>query len=81
MDIFNNDHEVLTLGGLNIENRIGQVVIYGDLTIVPDEVGREHAQVLAQFFAKLAEATKTTDGRAFDGVMKSSEEVENPFLE
>lgn len=80
MDVFNNDHEVLTLGGLNIENRIGQVVIYGDLTIMPDEVGREHAQVLAQFFAKLAEVAKTIDDGVFDGVIKSSEEVENPFL-
>lgn len=83
MDIFNNDHEVLSVGGLTIENHVGQIIIYGDLNIAPNEAGRKQAQMLADFFGKLAQATKDfdrDDSLNFNLTAQSAEKVDNPFM-
>lgn len=83
MDIFNNDHEVLSVGGLTIENHVGQITIYGDLNIVPNEAGRKQAQLLADFFGKLAQATKDfdrDDSLNSNLTAQSTEKVDNPFM-
>ncbi len=83
MDIFNNDHEVLSVGGLTIENHVGQIIIYGDLNIAPNEAGRKQAQMLADFFGKLAQATKDfdrDDSSNPDLTAQSAEKVDNPFM-
>lgn len=79
MDIFDNEHEVLTVGDLTIENRFGSVVIYGDLEIMPDDLGRKQAMVLSNFFDKLAKATHNS---GFDNITlttEANEMIKNPF--
>ncbi|SPX83265.1 hypothetical protein [Moraxella ovis] len=83
MDIFNNDHEVLSVGGLTIENHVGQITIYGDLNIAPNEAGRKQAKLLADFFGKLAQATKDfdrDDNSNSNLAAQSTEKVDNPFM-
>ncbi|WP_323841617.1 MULTISPECIES: hypothetical protein [unclassified Moraxella] len=55
MDIFQNDHEVLTIGNLTIENNLGSVVIHGDVEIGVDEVGVLHAKALYDFAKNLVQ--------------------------
>lgn len=83
MDIFNNNHEVLSVGGLTIENHVGQITIYGDLNIAPNEAGRKQAQLLADFFGKLAQSTKDfdcDDSLNSNLTAQSTEKVDNPFM-
>ncbi|MFA9486531.1 MULTISPECIES: hypothetical protein [unclassified Moraxella] len=77
MDIFNNEHEVLTIGNLIIENRLGHVIIHGDVQIKADEVGRSHAKALAEFAQNLLMATDEQDER--DLSVKQMEVIDNPF--
>lgn len=75
MDIFNNEHEVLTVGNLTIENRLGSVIIHGDVQITADDAGP--AQALADFAQKLLLATKTPSTQ--DMTVKATEVIDNPF--
>ncbi|MDO4441322.1 MAG: hypothetical protein Q4B81_03985 [Moraxella sp.] len=77
MDIFNNEHEVLNIGNLTIENRLGSVIIHGDVQITADEVGQAQAQALANFARQLLLATAKPS--VHDVSVKAKEVIDNPF--
>lgn len=56
MDIFNNEHEVISIGGLNIENRLDKVVIYGDVEIDKSANAMHQAKLLHDFTTSLLAA-------------------------
>lgn len=56
MDIFHNDHEVLQIGGLTIENQLGSVIITGAIEITGDDAGKQQAQALLEFAQALRDA-------------------------
>lgn len=73
---FHDDGQVLQIGGLTIENGVDGVVIYGELTILPNQSGRTQAQALHEITTQLL--------RAFDGQIEPSQApvsqmIDNPF--
>ena len=54
-----NEADVLTIGGLTIENRLDRITIDGDIDLTMDKKGLEHARALHQLLgavvAKLEE--------------------------
>ncbi|MFL1732032.1 hypothetical protein [Moraxella oculi] len=81
MEIFQNDHEVLTIGNLTIENQLDKIIIHGDVEIGRDGVGRMQAQALYDFAWHLI---KTLDGLPDVPVSESSttqsDTTINPFV-
>lgn len=77
MDIFNNDHEVLTVGHLTIENQLGKVIIHGDIELGADEVGQAQATMLRDFFVQLC--TKITTTNLMPPSTDEGELIDNPF--
>lgn len=82
MDIFNNDSEVLQIGGLTIENGMDSVLITGDLQIEKSVLGRQQARALYEFMQELMVKFETLDDlpeRLSDDTQQAIW-VDNPFL-
>jgi len=45
---YDNEADVLTVGQLQIENRLDRVTLSGDVDLTLDQAGLEHAKVLQQ---------------------------------
>lgn len=75
---FENDHEVLQIGDLTIENFLDQVVIYGDLTIRPDHQGLVQAKTLQHFANALVK--RLEQGVQTNASQIAADEIDNPFL-
>lgn len=80
MNIFDNDHEVLQIGNLTIENGTQSLLITGDVELTKTTTGKEQARALYEF----AQALMTK----FDALHDLSDEppeykevtvVDNPF--
>ena len=82
MDIFNNDSEVLQIGGLTLENGMDGVLIVGDLQIEKSVLGRQQARALYEFMQELMVKFETLDDlpeRLSDDTQQVIW-VDNPFL-
>lgn len=82
MDIFNNDSEVLQIGGLTLENGMDSVLITGDLQIDKSALGRQQARALYEFMQELMVKFETLDDlpeRLSDDTQQAIW-VDNPFL-
>lgn len=82
MDIFNNDSEVLQIGGLTLENGMDGVLIVGDLQIEKSVLGRQQARALYEFMQELMVKFETLDDlpeRLSDDTQQAIW-VDNPFL-
>lgn len=82
MDIFNNDSEVLQIGGLTLENGMDGVLIVGDLQIEKSALGRQQARALYEFMQELMVKFETLDDlpeRLSDDTQQAIW-VDNPFL-
>lgn len=82
MDIFNNDSEVLQIGGLTLENGMDSVLITGDLQIEKSVLGRQQARALYEFMQALMVKFETLDDlpeRLSDDTQQATW-VDNPFL-
>lgn len=82
MDIFNNDHEVLQLGGLSIENHLDGVLIVGDVQIDKNLAGKQQAQALYDFAKQLMarfEALGDEELQQESPQVQSAQFVANPF--
>lgn len=77
MNIFENDHEVLQLGALTIENGFDAVIISGDVEIGHDEAGRQKAQALHDFAVNLL--TSMDKPKADVPPVQAQNLVSNPF--
>jgi hypothetical protein len=53
---YQNEAQVLNIGGLQIENRLDRVTISGDLDLTADQVGLEHAGALQQILGEVIAA-------------------------
>ncbi|MDO4450348.1 MAG: hypothetical protein Q4B79_05240 [Moraxella sp.] len=82
MDIFNNDSEVLQIGGLTIENGMDSVLITGDLQIDKSALGRQQARVLYEFMQDLMTRFEALDDlpEQLTDERRASTWVDNPFL-
>lgn len=82
MDIFNNDSEVLQIGGLTLENGMDSVLITGDLQIDKSALGRQQARALYEFMQELMVKFETLDDlpeRLSDDTQQATW-ADNPFL-
>lgn len=76
---FDNEFQALSIGDLNVENRVDQVEIYGSLCISRDQAGL----ALALQLKALVDATVTHLQQAQDLppalAVKPTEQIDNPF--
>lgn len=82
MDIFNNDHEVLQLGSLTIENHTDCIVIAGDVEINKSLDGKQQAVMLYNFAKQLLERFEMLDEQELSNVKQPhipTKSVQNPF--
>ncbi len=81
MTPFDNDHEVLTIGGLTIENGLDTVALFGELTIAKSKDGLAQAKALqaisSQLVAVLEQMTDLPDEMSV--ATAQVEEIDNPF--
>lgn len=82
MDIFNNDSEVLQIGGLTLENGMDSVLITGDLQIDKSALGRQQARALYEFMQDLMTRFEALDDlpEQLTDERRASTWVDNPFL-
>ena len=86
IDPFANDHQSMQIGQLIIENQQDKIIIYGDLDLTLDTIGRQQAQQLhdltskiIQVFDKKADLVDD-DTMKEDKIEKNKENVDNPFM-
>ena len=76
---YQNESDVLQIGGLSVENRLDRITLSGDVDLTMDQAGLEHARALQQLLAdvvarlesqalpkQLAPATAKTVANPFD---------------
>lgn len=84
---FDNDHDVLSIGGLTIENGLDSISIYGELEIYPTTDGLLQAQALQDFanalvaklegMKNLTNQSNHTNDNA--NLQVKNEKITNPF--
>lgn len=81
MDIFNNDHEVLQLGSLTIENHPDCVVIAGDVEIGKNIHGKAQAAALYDFAKALVARFDELDDEpeSTPPSQQATKTIQNPF--
>lgn len=87
-NVFENDHQVLSIGGLSIENHTDEIVIYGDVQIDKTQAGLEQAQALLRFAQDLVTAIQACQEKVVcqEKVANTQtdetgdlDEIDNPF--
>lgn len=78
---FDNDHEVLTIGGLTIENGLDTVVLFGELTITKSKDGLTQAKALQAISSQLVTALEQMADLPDEMSVATApvEEIDNPF--
>lgn len=80
MNIFDNDHEVLQIGNLTIENGTQSLLITGDVELTKTTMGKEQARVLYEFAqALMAKFDAMDDLSSEPPKYKEPIVVDNPF--
>jgi len=74
-----NESDVLTIGGLAIENRLDRITIDGDLDLTMDKQGLEHARALHQLLGAIVD--KLEGHKALPAALPAPavKKVANPF--
>lgn len=81
MKVFNNDHEVLQIGNLTIENGVESIIITGDVQIDKTPFGREQAAALYDFAQVLMAAFDVLkESPANSSKNNETIWVKNPFI-
>lgn len=81
-NVFENDHQVLSIGGLSIENHTDEIVIYGDVQIDKTQAGLEQAQALLRFAQDLVTAIQACQEKVANTQTDETgdlDEIDNPF--
>lgn len=80
MNIFDNDHEVLQIGNLTIENGTQSLLITGDVELTKTTTGKEQARALYEFAQALMTKFDTMDDLSSEPPQyKEPTFVDNPF--
>lgn len=74
-----NEVDSLQIGGLNIENRLDRISIYGSLDITKDRHGLESALKLKRIIDASIDALRRDKNLPDQIVIKLSDSVQNPF--
>ncbi len=86
IDPFANDHQSMQIGQLIIENQQDKIIIYGDLDLTLDKIGREQARQLHELTSKIIQVFDKKVDRVDDDMIKevkiveNKENVDNPFM-
>ena len=86
IDPFANDHQSMQIGQLIIENQQDKIIIYGDLDLTLDTIGREQARQLHELTSKIIQVFDKKVDRVDDDMIKevkiveNKENVDNPFM-
>ena len=86
IDPFANDHQSMQIGQLIIENQQDKIIIYGDLDLTLDTIGRQQAQQLHNLTSKIIQVFDKKVDLVDDDTMKEAkieknkENVDNPFM-
>lgn len=74
-----NESDVLTIGGLAIENRLDRITIDGDIDLTMDKKGLEHARALHQLLG--AVVAKLEEQKDLPATLPAPDvkKVANPF--
>ena len=86
IDPFANDHQSMQIGQLIIENQQDKIIIYGDLDLTLDTIGRQQAQQLHDLTSKIIQVFDKKTDRVDDDMIKEAkivenkENVDNPFM-
>ena len=75
---YDNEADVLNIGGLQIENRLDRVTLSGDVDLTADQAGLADARALHQL---LAEVVAALEARPLPAALPppAVETVANPF--
>lgn len=75
---YDNESDVLNIGGLQIENRLDRVTVSGDLDLTADQAGLADARALHQLLGAVLTAL---EARSLPATLPppSSDTVDNPF--
>lgn len=81
MDIFQNDSQILQIGGLTIENGETSLIISGDVEIEKTQLGKQQAEILYDFAKNLLQTFETTHSlpESLPKKQAKNDEIENPF--
>lgn len=81
MTPFDNDREVLTIGGLTIENGLDAVALFGELTITKSKDGLIQAKALQAISNQLVAALEQMANLPDEMSVATApvEEIDNPF--
>ncbi len=86
IDPFAIDHQSMQIGQLIIENQQDKIIIYGDLDLTLDKIGREQARQLHELTSKIIQVFDKKVDRVDDDMIKevkiveNKENVDNPFM-
>ena len=86
IDPFANDHQSMQIGELVIENQMDKIIIYGDLDLHLNELGREQAEQLHRLTEKILQAFSDSDKNSNEESMsklksdRSDVNIDNPFM-
>jgi hypothetical protein len=75
---YDNEADVLNIGGLQIENRLDRVTLHGDVDLTADQAGLADARALHKL---LGEVVAALEARPLPAKLPppASETVANPF--
>ena len=83
---FANDHQSMQIGELVIENQLDKIIIYGDLDLALNELGREQAEQLHRLTGKILQAFSDSDKNSNAESMskiksdRTDVTIDNPFM-
>jgi uncharacterized protein YuzE len=76
---YDNETDVLRIGGLEVENRIDRVSMNGDVVITKDKDGLALAKELQSLLGDIVKALEADKQLPVTVELKATETVKNPF--
>ena len=76
---FQNEADVITIGELNVENRLDQLELYGSLSITRDQAGLQLALELKQLIDAAVAHLQAAADLPLAIEVKPTDSVDNPF--
>ncbi len=77
---FKNESDVLTLGGLTLENREDHIAVYGSVSITRDRAGLSAAKALRDVMIRIVDELESEHDLPVQVAMaEPPQKVKNPF--
>lgn len=74
-----NESDVLTIGGLTIENRLDRITVSGDIDLTADQAGLAHARALHRLLGDVVKQLEAHKDLPQQLPPPAVETVDNPF--